>query len=192
MALENVKGTHVLGGLAAVALLLAVISDGAPDNDAWGGGADEDAASVADADRSELRGDDGDAWSVPEPGEEGSLPTCTGTAPFASGGGTVRLPTDGPVVPVASADCGMGVGRGGGEAVRLLQEALVACNEQSITVDGRYGDATRAAVRAVQQRHGIGTDGAYGPQTRDVMSWPTLTSGGDGVETACATHPGTG
>lgn len=192
MAFENVKGTHVLGGLAAVALLLAVISDGAPDNDAWGGGADVDTASDVEADRSELQADDGDAWSVPEPGDEGSLPTCTGTAPFASGGGTVRLPTDGPVVPVASADCGMGVDRGGDEAVRLLQEALVACNGRSITVDGRYGDATRAAVRAVQQRHGIGTDGDYGPQTRDVMSWPTLTSGRDGVESACATHPGTG
>ena len=191
MAFENVNGTHVLGGIAALALLLAVISDGTPDNDAWGGGADVD-ATVADPDRSELRSDDGDAWLVPEPGDEGALPTCTGTAPFASGGGTVRLPTDGPVVPVASTDCGMGVSRGGGEAVHLLQEALAACNDQSITADGRYGDATRAAVRAVQERHSIGADGAYGPQTRDVMSWPTLTPGDDGVETACATHPGTG
>lgn len=190
MAFENVKAWHVLGGLALLALLLAMMSDGEPDNDAWGGGSEGVAGGAAD--RSELRAEDGDAWSVPSPGDEGSLPACTGTAPFASGGGTVRLPTDGPVVPVASADCVMGVSRGGGEAVRLLQEALVACNGQSITVDGRYGDGTRAAVRAVQERHGIGADGAYGPQTRDVMSWPTLSSDGDGVDTDCATHPGTG
>jgi hypothetical protein len=192
VAFENVKGSHVLGGLVGLALLMAMISDGEPDNDAWGGGNTTEADVVAD--RSDLRSSDdgGDAWSVPPPGGEGSLPACTGTAPFASGGGTVRLPTDGLVAPVASADCGMSVSRGGGEAVRLLQEALVACNGQAIAVDGRYGDATRGAVRAVQQQHGIGTDGAYGPETRAAMSWPTLAPGGEGVESTCAAHAGAG
>lgn len=188
MGLEKVTGTHVLGGIVGLALVVALASDGTPDNDAWGGG-----EVPAEATARGLRGDTGDAtadaWSVPS-GGEAALPACQRTAPFAAGDRSVRLPTSGVVLPLATPDCGLAVDRGGDEAVRTLQQALVACNGRSLTVDGRYGRGTREAVRAVQQEHGIAVDGVYGPETRDVMSWPATAPGGEaGAAPVCVPSP---
>jgi len=52
--------------------------------------------------------------------------------------------------------------------VRTLQHLLRA-RGQSVTVDGDFGPATEAAVRAFQGSHGLGVDGIVGNQT-----WPAL------------------
>lgn len=187
MGLEKVTGTKVLGGIVGLALVVGLASDGTPDNDAWGGGEAKSAAEGR-ADRDGAGDATADAWSVPAR-EEGALPACNRTAPFAAGERSVRLPTSGTVLPLATPDCGLAVGRGGEEAVRQLQQALVACNGRSLTVDGRFGPGTRDAVRALQQEHGIAVDGVYGPETRDVMSWPATAPGTDGAAPSCVPSP---
>lgn len=56
-------------------------------------------------------------------------------------------------------------------AIKALQRNLNYCYGAGLTVDGRYGSLTRAAVQRVQRRHGIAVDGIYGPQTRSAMNW---------------------
>ncbi|WP_273482844.1 peptidoglycan-binding domain-containing protein [Kribbella italica] len=52
-----------------------------------------------------------------------------------------------------------------------MQRNLNYCYGSKLTVDGRYGSRTKAAVAAVQRRHKITADGVYGPQTRSAMNW---------------------
>jgi peptidoglycan hydrolase-like protein with peptidoglycan-binding domain len=52
--------------------------------------------------------------------------------------------------------------------VRTLQHLLRA-HSQSVAVDGSFGPATEAAVKAVQGSAGLTPDGIVGPQT-----WPKL------------------
>jgi len=59
-----------------------------------------------------------------------------------------------------------------GAAVSELQQLLNA-KGINITVDGIFGDATRAAVVQFQKQSGIATDGVVGPQT-----WQALRRGG--------------
>jgi peptidoglycan hydrolase-like protein with peptidoglycan-binding domain len=59
-----------------------------------------------------------------------------------------------------------------GAAVSELQQLLNA-KGINITVDGVFGDATRAAVVQFQKQSGIATDGVVGPQT-----WQALRRGG--------------
>ncbi|ONI71385.1 hypothetical protein BWI15_14445 [Kribbella sp. ALI-6-A] len=56
-------------------------------------------------------------------------------------------------------------------AIKALQTNLNYCYGAKLTVDGRYGSATRTAVTTVQKRHGITADGVYGPATRSAMNW---------------------
>lgn len=185
-------GAKVLGGLTALSLVMALLSDGHPDNDAWVEGDAAAAGTTAAGDASGDSDGDGDgdgvtvdAWSAGAPAGEAegaddvdAPPSCTGAAPFAGEGGTVLTPVAGPVRPFASPACRLATGRGTGDAVRLLQGALALCNGQPVTVDGGYGAETREAVSALQSRLGIGVDGEYGPETRAAMAWPVV-SGGD-------------
>ena len=52
-----------------------------------------------------------------------------------------------------------------GEAVRTLQRALAALN-YNVNADGTYGDMTKAAVVAFQQRNGLTADGVAGALTQ--------------------------
>ncbi|MDT0379385.1 peptidoglycan-binding protein [Streptomyces sp. DSM 42041] len=61
-----------------------------------------------------------------------------------------------------------------GDAVRAAQTQLNAYGH-GIAVDGQFGPATDAAVRAYQSAHGLAADGLVGPQT-----WQSLIGGGDG------------
>lgn len=188
MALKDVDlGVKVLGGLTAFALLMALISNGDPENDAWGdSGAAEASTSTDDGSGPGPSSDD--PWTEGSDDEDG-WPVCDHTAPFAVDGGTVRLPVAGPITPLASPDCRVDDGGGGAEAVSLVQQALVQCNGQSLVVDGAYGSATSGAVAAVQSQHDITVDGAYGPETRSVMSWPIVAGDGEGAA-SCGTVPG--
>ena len=76
----------------------------------------------------------------------------------------------------------MRVGHGGEDAVSALQQALVQCHGQPVTVDGAYGLETESAVTAVQRDGGISADGEYGPATAGVVHWPV-----DGQEDGAGT-----
>jgi hypothetical protein len=183
-------GAKVLGGLTALSLVMALLSDGDPDNDAWVEGDAAAAGTTADNDAGGDDGSDGvevDAWSAGAStdgaDDDDAAPSCTGTAPFAGEGGTVLTPVAGPVRPFASPACRLATGRGSSEAVRLLQGALAMCNGQPVTVDGGYGAETRRAVSALQSQLGVGVDGEYGAETRAAMAWPVVS---DDSDTPCA------
>jgi hypothetical protein len=74
-------------------------------------------------------------------------------------------PTPSPVVPEAVVPYPGRVLKKGskGDDVKRLQRAL------GVAADGDFGPATDRAVRAYQQRHGLGVDGKVGPQT-----WNTI------------------
>lgn len=48
-------------------------------------------------------------------------------------------------------------------------QRLLNANGASLVVDGRYGPATRAAVRAFQSTHGLAVDGLAGPLTQAAL-----------------------
>jgi murein L,D-transpeptidase YcbB/YkuD len=55
------------------------------------------------------------------------------------------------------------------DAVRALQRDLLALGAE-IAVDGDFGPATEAAIRAVQRREGLFADGKAGPATRAAIA----------------------
>lgn len=166
MALKDMDvGVKILGGLVAFSLLMAMMSNGDPDNDAWGAGTPPEDGETDEDDRS-------DPWSA-GPADGADVPECDGVATFTMGEGTIRLPVHGPVVPFPSAVCQLGPRSRDAEAVASLQHALAACNGQVLAVDGAYGADTTRAVAAVQGALGLEADGLYGPQTRVAMAWPT-------------------
>lgn len=56
-----------------------------------------------------------------------------------------------------------------GDSVRLMQSALNVRAAAGLTVDGAYGDKTKAALLAWQRRCGVEADGDCGP-----ITWGTL------------------
>ncbi|MFC8663034.1 MULTISPECIES: peptidoglycan-binding domain-containing protein [Streptomyces] len=56
-------------------------------------------------------------------------------------------------------------------AVGVLQRSLNVCYGRSLTIDGIFGPATKAALEYAQDREGIGVDGKYGNQSRDHLKW---------------------
>jgi hypothetical protein len=173
LALKDMDvGVKILGGLVAFALLMAMMSNGDPDNDAWTAG------DAAGASESSTVDEASDPWSAATADDE-DVPACDGAAPFTVDGGTIRLPVHGPVVPFPSPGCQLGPGSPDAEAVVALQQALSACNDRPVMVDGAYGSETRDAVAAVQADQGLEVDGVYGPRTRVVMAWPADQLGGE-------------
>ena len=57
----------------------------------------------------------------------------------------------------------------GGDAVALLQEALIALDYLEGKADGNYGEQTRAAVRAFQRNNGLTVDGTAGEETMTLL-----------------------
>ena len=74
-----------------------------------------------------------------------------------------------------------------GTAVRQLQEALAEAGHDPGPVDGEFGPATEAAVRAFQQEKGIAVDGVVGDITwlnideDAVFSHPVVRRGSTGL-----------
>jgi peptidoglycan hydrolase-like protein with peptidoglycan-binding domain len=102
------------------------------------------------------------------------LATCDGVVVVAADGGTAQVPGETGLFGTSeSTICEMEAGRGGEDAVVVLQDALVRCNGQAVAIDGDYGPETTRAVMAVQRQAGVAADGAYGPATFQAMRWPT-------------------
>lgn len=147
------SGAVVLVALGLVAVGLAADADGDPEPDG-----------SRDADESE----DFDV---------GDGSACDGVVVVERASGTAEVP-GGDTWSDSSVDCDMGEGQGDEDAVRALQDALVTCNGQDISVDGEYGEQTRQAVARVEEQTGLPVDGAFDPGTRDAMRWPETSASG--------------
>lgn len=64
--------------------------------------------------------------------------------------------------------------------VKALQSALRYCYNQDITIDGDFGSGTESALKRVQTRIGVSSDGIYGPTTATHISMRAVTDDGCG------------
>ncbi|EON98285.1 putative peptidoglycan-binding domain 1 protein [Phaeoacremonium minimum UCRPA7] len=73
-----------------------------------------------------------------------------------------------------------------GKGVKDLQTSLNHCYGKSLSVDGDYGDKTKAAVLAAQKSigQGLSKDGIWGPATGSKMNWWGSKKVAQGTETA--------
>lgn len=105
-----------------------------------------------------------------------AAPQCTrASSKTVTSEGGDRVVISVPTTSSGSTTCQMGQGAQSG-AVRALQVALsdtyCANLGRRIGTDGIYGPQTRDAVREFQRNHGLSVDGVYGPQTRNAIWWP--------------------
>jgi peptidoglycan hydrolase-like protein with peptidoglycan-binding domain len=56
-----------------------------------------------------------------------------------------------------------------GDAVKALQRNLNKLEGLTLTVDGEFGPATKAALEAFQRKHNLKVDGEFGPQSAAMM-----------------------
>lgn len=93
---------------------------------------------------------------------------CSGQARVSNTSSRLDLPYG------AGENCYMGTWMVGtsNQGVIALQKAINACYTLGLTVDGKYGSNTAAAVKEVQRRAGVSQDGTYGPTTKNAMLWP--------------------
>ncbi|MEV0193377.1 peptidoglycan-binding domain-containing protein [Kitasatospora purpeofusca] len=68
-----------------------------------------------------------------------------------------------------------------GDGVACVQQALRLAG-YSIDRDGKYGNATYAALTDFQRKHGLSADGIVGPKTGDVLYYGYLKPSGGLVE----------
>ena len=59
-------------------------------------------------------------------------------------------------------------------AVVVLQESILRAEKVPVTIDGYYGPGTKSAVRTVQYKRHLETDGIYGPNTGWSMYWKAI------------------
>lgn len=71
-----------------------------------------------------------------------------------------------------------------GERVTALQGALADAGLYGDEIDGRFGPATEAAVRRLQEIEGLTVDGLAGPATYEALGLPYPGSAVDGDDTA--------
>lgn len=98
-------------------------------------------------------------WAFGGPEQRAALrakakPAATTTPPESAAPGAVNE-------PIAMGD------RGG--AVRALQQTLIVLGAGAPGADGSFEGATRDAVFAFQQAHGLTADGVVGPETADAL-----------------------
>ena len=100
------------------------------------------------------------------------LPRCTDFTVDYGDSNDIQLPS----TSSGNVDCVLRRGDRGG-AVIVLQ-TLIDCSGgddllgERLMRDGIFGRKTERALRLVQADRGIKADGIYGPQTRDLTSWP--------------------
>lgn len=127
-------------------------------------------------------GGDDDFSFEPEPGapaasDGGGGSDCDDVVVMQVAAGSVDVPGESGVFQEDTVDCVLVVGDDG-EAVTVLQDALVRCNGHSVPVDGEYGPVTAEAVAAVQERNGLSANGTFDDATRRAMAWPATSSSG--------------
>ena len=124
-------------------------------------------------------GDGADQGDVDVDVDATAEPTCDGVVVVQSSSGSTSVPGgETRVESSSSIECDMREGDVDEDAVRALQEALVRCNGQDVSVDGNFGPETRQAIAQVQEQNGLSADGFYGPATRDVLQWPATSTSG--------------
>ncbi|MFC9897742.1 peptidoglycan-binding protein [Nocardia sp. NPDC127579] len=100
-----------------------------------------------------------------------ATPTCDGTGIHAAGNYSVAY------IPHyrgggGTWNCQLAEGSSG-KAVTSLQTALKRCYGADISVDGQFGPRTKSALKSAQRTAGAGSDGIYGPETREKLKWPS-------------------
>lgn len=111
------------------------------------------------------------ATLVAAPAASAQLPQCNGIHSWYSGDWRTERPGYRYGTGGSTLNCVLGIGSAG-EAVRVLQVALIYCNiPDPGPADGLYGTRTANAVRWIQAVSGLRQDGVYGPDTERVMGW---------------------
>ncbi|MFJ1819723.1 peptidoglycan-binding protein [Streptomyces sp. NPDC088139] len=80
-----------------------------------------------------------------------------------------------------------------GSKVRQIQCLLNSNYDYTLTVDGKFGESTDVAVRAIQSCSGLKPDGQVGPQTWKYLDTPCPAAGieaSDPVHRPCRRPPG--
>ena len=112
-------------------------------------------------------------WSqlFPDPGPAANPPTATQPGASAGTSQTPGLSSPPASQPTPSPARDLPVLRTGmsGEPVRQLQEKLRAKGVYQGPIDGVFGSATETAVREIQRRHNLVSDGIVGPATWGVL-----------------------
>jgi hypothetical protein len=210
VALENVPvGTRIIGGLVALSLLLALMSDRPPDNDAWLEGEAAAASASSAHGAGGLDDDDDDACAGMDDGDGDPWTTACGTddgtadeyaydwSADAEGdeaaGGTGDDAGDGVGLPAC--DSAAPFYGPGGVVVLPSDVPLPVMASAECRLDPATGDidAIASLQRALAVCNGepVAVDGVYGPETRgavaDVQAGHDLTvDGAYGPATAVA------
>ena len=101
-------------------------------------------------------------------------PTCNRGDNETSPYGLYLVPTNN-----GALNCQLQQGNYNNKGVQALQRNLRLCYNQTISIDGDFGPATRSALlnaqtwMSVVHHKDIAVDGVYGPETRRALFWPT-------------------
>lgn len=93
---------------------------------------------------------------------------CTGSKTIRNAADTLYwvFPWNG----TSGSNCYLVYGHTGG-GVEALQKNMNSCYGTRLVTDGRFGEATRDALKDVQGRIGAAVDGEYGRETHEKMKW---------------------
>ncbi|MFE2022967.1 peptidoglycan-binding protein [Streptomyces sp. NPDC059499] len=102
-----------------------------------------------------------------------ALGTCTSAITITTSSGadtTAIVPGLSSGVSWNPGECQLAKGNSGA-GVKAMQRGLNACYGAGLTADGIFGDKTRTALIAAQNRVGVSADGIFGPKTRQALYW---------------------
>lgn len=102
-----------------------------------------------------------------------ATPVCqdTATGPYIYNYSIVGYRSYYSTASTTTFNCRMYQGVYNNDAVETLQRTLKYCYGESLTLDGDFGPATKAAVKRAQAYHNISQDGVAGPITLSKLKW---------------------